>query len=82
MQRANRHSCQYPTIQYTICKKIDMYLICDTIGLSILRFGKCILRYTIRTLRYAICYDLLTWIINGFHTHSNEPFELNVEYKF
>lgn len=66
----------------TIRKKIYMYLIYNTIGLYILQYNKRSLQYTICILWYIMHYDTLTRLINRFLIHLNEPFELNIEYKF
>lgn len=62
-----------------IYKKIDMYLVSDT--LSYVFYNTVSVSYDKRYLRYAIRYNTLIWLINGFQTHSNELFELNTGYK-
>lgn len=33
-------------------------------------------------LRHAMSYDILTWLLNGFQSHSNESFELTTGTNF
>lgn len=49
-----------------ISKKIDMYFMCNTIGLCISRYGKHILQYVIHILRHMIHYNMLTWLKMDF----------------